>query len=228
MGARFHYGNAGGRPAPYVVSQLGGAYYQVPDFLDTQHPIHNAAGRGLLSRPARGLRRQSRPGNRPHPPRRGARASPRPTSSSTRRSAISSGCGRRRRPRPRLVRSLARRAGEAHVEGDYAARATALVSGPIAAALDRQIAALRALRPHATHQAGAGRLPDGEAYYAWGLRANTTTTMTGEEIHRLGLAQVAEIQAQLDPLLRAEGFTPGHGRRADQRAQRRPALPLSQ
>ena len=42
IGARFHYGNAGGRPAPYVVSQLGGAYYQVPDFLDTQHPIHNA------------------------------------------------------------------------------------------------------------------------------------------------------------------------------------------
>jgi uncharacterized protein (DUF885 family) len=42
MGARFHYGNAGGRPSPYVVSQLGGAYYQVPDFLDTQHPIHDA------------------------------------------------------------------------------------------------------------------------------------------------------------------------------------------
>ena len=42
MGAAFHYGNAGGRPAPYVVSQLGGAYYQVPDFLDTQHPVHNA------------------------------------------------------------------------------------------------------------------------------------------------------------------------------------------
>ena len=42
MGAGFHYGNAGGRPAPYVVSQLGGAYYQVPDFLDTQHPVRTA------------------------------------------------------------------------------------------------------------------------------------------------------------------------------------------
>ena len=32
----------GGRPAPYVVSQLGGAYYNVPDFLDTQHPVRTA------------------------------------------------------------------------------------------------------------------------------------------------------------------------------------------
>src|SRR6185295_14357439 len=86
---------------------------------------------------------------------------------------------------------------------------TALVSGPVAAALDRQLAALRALRPTATHQAGARRLPDDETYYAWGLKANTTTAMTGEEIHRLGLAQVAEIHGQLDPLLRAQGFTRG-------------------
>ncbi|MBV9884774.1 MAG: DUF885 domain-containing protein, partial [Sphingomonadaceae bacterium] len=52
-------------------------------------------------------------------------------------------------------------------------------------------------------------LRDGAAYYAWGLRANTTTTMTGDEIHRLGLAQVAELQGRLDPLLRAQGFTQG-------------------
>src|SRR5204863_416345 len=33
--------------------------------------------------------------------------------------------------------------------------------------------------------------------------------MTGDDIHRMGLAQVAELHGQLDPLLRAEGFTRG-------------------
>jgi uncharacterized protein (DUF885 family) len=208
IGAHFHYGNAGGRPAPYVVSQLGGAYYQVPDFLDTQHPVHNAQDADYyLARLAAFATNLDQETDRI---RHDAALRVTPPDF-----VLDKAIGNLERLRgtpaaeTSLVRSLARRTGEAHVEGDYAGRAAALVSGPIAAALDRQIAALRGLRPHATHQAGAGRLPDGAAYYAWGLRANTTTNMTGEEIHRLGLAQVAEIQAQLDPLLRAEGFTQG-------------------
>jgi uncharacterized protein (DUF885 family) len=208
MGAPFHFGSAGGRPAPYVVSQLGGAYYQVPDFLDTQHPIHNAqdADYYLARLEAFAANLDQETDRVRHD------AALRVTPPDFVLDKAIGNLERLRATPPAettLVRSLARRTGEAHVEGEYAARATALVSGPIAAALDRQIAALRALRPAATHQAGAGRLPDGAAYYAWGLRANTTTTMTGDEIHRLGLAQVAGIQAQLDPLLRAEGFTRG-------------------
>ena len=41
-GERFAYGNAGGRYVPYVVSQLSGAYQDVPDFLDTAHTIRTA------------------------------------------------------------------------------------------------------------------------------------------------------------------------------------------
>ena len=33
----FTYGSSGGRFAPYLISQLSGAYQDVPDFLDTQH-----------------------------------------------------------------------------------------------------------------------------------------------------------------------------------------------
>jgi len=208
MGAHFHYGNAGGRPAPYVVSQLGGAYYQVPDFLDTQHPIHNAADADYyLSRLAAFAVNLDQETDRI---RHDAGLHVTPPDF-----VLDKAIGNLERLRATpagetsLVRSLARRAAEAHVEGDHAARAAALVSGPIAAALDRQIAALRALRPAATHEAGVRRLPGGEAYYAWGLKSNTTTTMTGDEIHRLGLAQVAEIQGRLDPMLRAEGLTQG-------------------
>jgi uncharacterized protein (DUF885 family) len=208
MGAHFHYGNAGGRPAPYVVSQLGGAYYQIPDFLDTQHPIHNAEDADYyiarLEAFAANLDQES------ERIRHDAALHVTPPDFILDKTIANL---ERLRATPAaettLVRSLARRAAEAHVEGDHAARAAALVSGPIAAALDRQIAALRALRSHATHAAGTRRLPDGEAYYAWGLRANTTTAMTGDEIHRLGLAQVAEIQGRLDPLLRAQGFSQG-------------------
>jgi len=208
IGARFHYGNAGGRPSPYVVSQLGGAYYQVPDFLDTQHPIHTAQDADYyLSRLQDFARNLDQESDRI---RHDAALGATPPDFVLDK-AISNLEQLRRTPAAEttLVRSLGRRAREANLAGDYAARAAAIVSGPIAAALDRQLAALRAIRPHAVHDGGVWRLPEGEAYYAWGLRANTTTTMTGEEIHRLGLQQVAEIQGQLDPLLRAAGYTQG-------------------
>ena len=53
------------------------------------------------------------------------------------------------------------------------------------------------------------RLPDGEAYYDWGLKYFTTTTMTGEEVHEMGLQQVAEIEGRMDALMREQGLTQG-------------------
>ena len=42
--ARFAYGAGPGRPSPYVVGQLSGAYFEIPDFLDNQHRVEDAAG----------------------------------------------------------------------------------------------------------------------------------------------------------------------------------------
>ena len=42
--ARFAYGAGPGRPSPYVVTQLSGAYFSTPDFMDNQHRIEDAAG----------------------------------------------------------------------------------------------------------------------------------------------------------------------------------------
>jgi uncharacterized protein (DUF885 family) len=108
-----------------------------------------------------------------------------------------------------MVRSLARRMGEAGLTGDHVAQATALVDGPVRQALDRQIEEMRRQRAVATRDAGIGRLPDGPAYYALNLKAYTTTASTADEIHRLGLEQVAEIQSQADALLKAEGYSQG-------------------
>lgn len=65
------------------------------------------------------------------------------------------------------------------------------------------------LLPKATHDAGVWRLPDGERYYKAALRANTTTDLAPERIHELGLEEVARITAEMDALLRAQGYTQG-------------------
>jgi uncharacterized protein (DUF885 family) len=49
-------------------------------------------------------------------------------------------------------------------------------------------------------------LPEGEAWYAYNVRGQTTTDMTVEEIHRLGLSEVARIRSEMEGVRRAVGF----------------------
>ena len=207
-GARFAYGSAGGRYAPYVISQLTGPYRGVPDFLDSTHPVRTEADAdAYLARLDQfdtaldqSLERQLDDASR------GVFA-PDYILDTTLRQL------RALREQPAvetiLVSSLARRARDAGLGSDYAAAAERIVASQVFPALDRQIAAVSGLRARATHDAGVWRLPEGEAYYAGALRAATTTDMGAEEIHRLGLEQVAELEAQLDPILRAQGLTEG-------------------
>lgn len=53
---------------------------------------------------------------------------------------------------------------------------------------------------------GAISLPGGAAYYANELRLNTTTDLTAEQIHSIGLSEVARIAAEQDALARQAGF----------------------
>lgn len=57
----------------------------------------------------------------------------------------------------------------------------------------------------ATTDDGVWKLPDGDAYYAYMLRQHTTTDLTPEQIHQLGLSEVARIQAQMKDILHAQG-----------------------
>ena len=54
---------------------------------------------------------------------------------------------------------------------------------------------------------GAGALPDGAAYYNAMLRLQTTTDMTADQIHELGLAEVKRIRAEMETLKAKIGFT---------------------
>jgi uncharacterized protein (DUF885 family)/metal-dependent hydrolase (beta-lactamase superfamily II) len=58
----------------------------------------------------------------------------------------------------------------------------------------------------ATHDAGAWKLPDGEEYYAYMLRLETSTDLTPAEIHEIGLEEVARIQAEMREVLLGLGY----------------------
>ena len=203
----FQFGEIGGRPAPYAVSQLGGSYYNTPDFLDSQHPVNSKGDADFyltrleafahsLDQETERLRHDFGIGVVPP--------------DFILDKAIGNLEKLRQTPagETTLVRSLTRRASEKGL-GDYRLASTQIVSGPVHDALDRQIAALKSVRPAAGHDAGVWRLPNGAAYYANALRFNTTTSYTPDQVHQIGLDQVRDLHTQLDVLLRGRGYTKG-------------------
>jgi uncharacterized protein (DUF885 family) len=56
---------------------------------------------------------------------------------------------------------------------------------------------------------GAWSLVDGAAYYAYKVRLHTTTDMTPQQVHDIGLAEVAQVGAQMDAILKAQGLSEG-------------------
>jgi uncharacterized protein (DUF885 family) len=83
------------------------------------------------------------------------------------------------------------------------------------------IAYYEALQPKATGNHGVWALPDGEAMYAWAVRQHTTTDMSAEQVHALGLSEVARIEGEMDAILQAEGLAEGTiGARVQQIATR--------
>ena len=68
---------------------------------------------------------------------------------------------------------------------------------------------LEAMLPLAPHNHGVWALPEGDAYYRHLLRGHTTTDMSPEAIHALGLAEVARIEAEMDAILCEQGYCEG-------------------
>ncbi len=60
--------------------------------------------------------------------------------------------------------------------------------------------------PRARETIAMSDLPDGKAWYAFALRTNTTTSLTPEQIHQLGLSEVRRIRGEMDALIAATGF----------------------
>ena len=89
------------------------------------------------------------------------------------------------------------------------AQAEVIVRDRIIPAHQRAAQFLRADRVNAGDEAGVWRLPRGADFYAAALRIETTTALTPDQIHRIGLDRVRAVTGQLDIALRRIGQTEG-------------------
>jgi uncharacterized protein (DUF885 family) len=198
----------GGVGGPYVVSQLTGNYQQIPDFLDSQHPVESAADADaylsrlkafatVLDQDCEQVR---------HDAGMGVFA----PDFILDKALIQLAALRDVPPeKSNLVNSVVNRAKAKGLTADYATPATKIYTGEVQPALDRQIALLKELRAKATHDAGVWRLPKGEEYYARSLRQGTTTDLSPKEVHELGLERVRVISEQIDADLKKLGRSQG-------------------
>ncbi|WP_294260380.1 DUF885 family protein [uncultured Sphingomonas sp.] len=204
-GERFGYGSSAGRYAPYVLTQLTGAYRDVPDFLANQHRVKDAVDADA------------------YVARVGAFAGAIDAETQRQREDAAKGVfapdyildtvlkqlAAARDVAPGAsgpVTDLTAKLKAANLPPERARQVEALMRDKVFPAMDRQRALVTELRAKASHDAGVWRLPDGEAYYAAAASAATTTEMSGDEIHRLGLEQVAQIGARIDGILKKQGM----------------------
>lgn len=68
------------------------------------------------------------------------------------------------------------------------------------------IAEMERQREQADETAGAWKLPDGQDYYAYALEEATTTRLSADEVHRLGLAEAERIHGEMRGIMKRVGF----------------------
>jgi len=73
-------------------------------------------------------------------------------------------------------------------------------------AYQKFIAYFTELEGKATSDDGVWKLPDGDAFYAYCLRSNTTTDLTPAQVHEIGLREVERIEGEMKAILEAQGY----------------------
>ena len=194
--------------SPYEVSQQDGIYFSRPDFLHSAHPVETASdAEAYLSRLA--LFATELDNETVEVRRQAARGILAPGWSLD---LALKQMQELRAPAPdqsTMADSVATRAAAKNIPGDWRGRAAKIIAEKVYPALDREIAAVTALRPTTRSGDGIWRVPRGDEIYAAALAEATTTNYTADEIHQIGLQQVAEISAELDKILRSQGLTSG-------------------
>ncbi|WP_254602907.1 DUF885 family protein [Sphingomonas bacterium] len=210
------------RNTPYGVVQNVGAWLDVAQLLDGEQPVHDAAdaeaylarlsamGAQLDGETAR-VRRARALGLVPP-----AFLLDKTIAGMTRTLAEAA------RSDGPLIGPLARKTRA--IPGDWVARAERIVREVVIPALERQLVEIRAQRAVANDVAGLGSRPHGAEWYAWGLRASTTTRRTPADLHAMGIAQLVDLQARMDVVLKGFGLTEGTVAERAIALQRRPDI----
>ena len=201
---RFAYPSGG---SPYVLAQICGSWQEVPDFLDSQHTVESREdAEAYVARLEAFARNMDAEVERV---RRDVGLGVVPPDYALAGAIAGMKVLRQPADKSTLVTSLAQKAKAKGLAGDWGAAATKAYEGKVVPALDRQMALLEELKAKANHDAGCWKLPDGEAYYAHMLKAQTTTGITPAEVHKLGRDVTAELSARADVLFKQLGYTKG-------------------
>jgi uncharacterized protein (DUF885 family) len=194
------------RPSPYAVAQNTGAFIEIPSFLDGSHSIDSEADADAYLERMQAYAQQL-DGETERVARDGANGTILPDF------LMEKTLGQLRTARAQapeswgIVNSVAQRGGV--FSDGYADQAIGIATQEILPAIDRQIAALEVVAPKATSDAGVWAQPEGAEYYDWALGAATTTTMNPDEVHQMGLDELAALQARMEPILQSIGYSEG-------------------
>jgi uncharacterized protein (DUF885 family) len=89
----------------------------------------------------------------------------------------------------------------------YAKQVADKIQTSVFGAYQKLIAYNEGLYAKATTDDGVWKLPNGDAYYRYQLRANTTTDLSPEAVHQIGLREVSRIKKEMRAILTSEGYT---------------------
>ena len=194
--------------SPHVLDQQNGALHNVPEFLDSQHRVDTTAdAEAYVSRVhdfARALDAETE--RMRHDMGAGVVA---PNFLLTNAIGQAKGFLATAPGKARLLESLEAKLKAAHLAPGAADRVRQGLEKAVYPAASRQLAALQGALAKSDDRAGVWRLKEGAAYYDWCLKVGTTTPMTPDQVHRLGLEQNKEIEGRMDALLKQQGMSKG-------------------
>ncbi len=198
----------GWRNAPYVVIQNVGAWLDIPQLLNNDQPLETKADADAylsrLSELSKVLdgelgRLQTARGKGLVPPSFLIDKTI-PALTMAAKDAASGGA---------MVDTLLKKTKAKGISGDWETPARDILEKQVTPAIQRQIAELQAEREKSTDDAGMWARPNGDAYYRWALKAGTTTRLSPEQIHQMGLNQLQKLHRQMDSILKQIGYTTG-------------------
>ncbi len=194
------------RPSPYAVAQNTGAFVEIPSFLDASHKIESASDAAAYLSRLEAYAAQL-DGESQRVLRDGEKGYVLPDFLLDKTVGQLQGALERAPESWGLVTGFAARAQD--YDAAAGNQAATIARETIAPAITRQIEALSSFRTRATNDAGIWAKPRGDEYYAWALKAGTTTNLTPDEVHEMGLEELASLQARMEPILKGLGYTGG-------------------
>ncbi len=95
---------------------------------------------------------------------------------------------------------------EPDVKDELLGQATNALRNSVAPSYANLLQVMESQKAKATDEDGAWKLPNGDAFYAYRLKRMTTTDMTADQIHDLGLAEVDRIHGEMRDIMKKVGY----------------------